>query len=461
MSRVDIPPLPEGMPSSLVEAVRLRESGALSPLELVQQCLSRIDALDSQVRAWVEVDSEHALTQARHQMRLRPQQQASKPLLGIAIGIKDIIDVAGLRTRCGSRVRDEHIADVDAPIVAALRELGAIILGKTETTQFACSDPSPARNPWNTAHSPGGSSAGSAAATASGMCFAALGTQTGGSITRPATFCGVASFKGSWGRWPLTGIVPVSEHLDHVGPHARRVADLALLWTLLNERLGLAHASSRAAQARAVIDDTWMSHSAPPRFALIEDYYALQSDPAAYSTFTDSVAVLRDAGAEITPLKLPPSFVGLHDSHRIIMAVEAAGVHRFDYARDADAYHPRISALIEEGLTLRAVEYRSARAHQQRFRSELRAALRAGGTPAIALCPATVNSAPPFADNTTGDAKFNVVWSFAGLPTCALPSELSSNGLPLGLQLGAPAESFGLFQAAAWCERVVDFPSLA
>ena len=460
MTKVQIPTTEKDAPFSMTDAVRVRDSGQMTPLELVQLCLQRVDALDSQVRAWVEVDVERALAQARQQMTLRPQQLAALPLAGIAVGIKDIIDVAGVRTRCGSRVRDAHIAAADAPMVTALRELGAIILGKTETTQFACRDPSPARNPWNVNHTPGGSSAGSAAATASGMCFAALGTQTGGSITRPASYCGVASFKGSWGRWPLTGIAPVSEHLDHVGPHARRVEDLALLWVWLNGRLGLAHGASRIAQARAIVANTWLDDMPAPRFAVLHDYYAEVSEAPAYARFEESVAALEHAGARVTPMAMPSSFIGLHDSHHIIMAVEAAGVHRSDYARDPGAYSPGISALIEAGLNIRAVEYRNARAHQQRFRADLSAALRQNGTARIALCPATLSAAPLLSDNTTGDAQFNAVWSFSGLPTCALPSSLSADGLPLSLQLGAVSESFALFQTAAWCERVVDFPFL-
>ena len=162
---------------------------------------------------WVEIDAENAKRTAARQAALSREEARGLPLLGIPIGVKDIIDVAGLPTRAGSALRAGHRAECDAPIVKILRDLGAIILGKTETTQFACQDPARTRNPWNLERSPGGS------------------------ITRPASFCGVASFKGAWGAWPLEGIVPVSEHLDHVGPMAHSVADLALLWMLVERRL--------------------------------------------------------------------------------------------------------------------------------------------------------------------------------------------------------------------------------
>ena len=218
-------------------AVRALRAGNLGPVEILEECLERIEASESAVGAWVEIDADGARRTALRQAELLAEEARGLPLLGIPIGMKDIIDVAGMPTRAGSVLRAGHRAQRDAPIANILRDLGAILLGKTESTQFACADPARTRNPWNVDHSPGGSSAGSAAAVASGMCLASLGSQTGGSITRPASFCGVASFKGAWGAWPLEGIVPVSQHLDHVGSMARSVADLALLWTLVEARL--------------------------------------------------------------------------------------------------------------------------------------------------------------------------------------------------------------------------------
>jgi Asp-tRNA(Asn)/Glu-tRNA(Gln) amidotransferase A subunit family amidase len=460
MSKVSLPPLEPGSPTSLVDAVRALRAGTATPVQLVRQCLQRIDALEPELHAWVEVDAERALAEAHYQQTLRPELLAQLPLHGIAVGIKDIIDVAGMRTRCGSALRDEHVATADAPIVTAMRRLGAIVLGKTETTQFACSDPSPARNPWNPAHSPGGSSAGSAVATATGMCFAALGTQTGGSITRPASFCGVASFKGRWGRWPMSGIVPVSKHLDHVGPHARRVADVAYLWSLINSQLPLAHGALRPEQARVIVDDTWLANTSAPRLAVFDSYFGETSEAGAYQAFERSVAALREAGASIETLSLPASFAGMHASHKVIMAVEAAHVHGTDFVCAPETYNPKISELIELGLATNAVDYLKAREHQVRFRHDLGATLRPGGSPLIALTPASVTVAPPMSEISTGDAQFNAVWSLSGLPTVGVPASLSADGLPLSLQLGAHVESFALLQTAAWCERVVEFQGM-
>ncbi len=460
MAKVSLTPLAEGSPTSMVDAMRALQAGSHTPTQLVQQCLTRIDEVEDKVHAWVQVDGERALAEAAYQETLRPEHLAQLPLHGIAVGIKDIIDVAGLRTRCGSALRDAHLAADDALIVTALRRLGAVILGKTETTQFACADPSPALNPWDTDHSPGGSSAGSAVATAAGMCFAALGTQTGGSITRPASFCGVASFKGRFGRWPMRGIAPVSVNLDHVGPHARRVEDVAMLWTLINSQLPLAHNADRPTQAQAILDGSWLHSNDAPRLAVFDRYYNTTSEAGAYAAFEQSIERLRAAGASVETLTLPPSFEGMHASHQIIMAVDAAHVHQHDFARAPETYHPKIASLIETGLGTSAVKYLHARDHQQRFRRDLAATLRPGGTQYIAVCPASVTTAPPMSDNTTGDAQFNAVWSLSGLPTVGVPAALGDDGLPLSLQLGAHVESFGLFQAAAWCERAVNFDGL-
>ena len=442
---------------SLVETVRALRAGELGSVDVLEECMERIEASEPEVGAWVEIDANGARRTAARQAELPREESRGLPLLGIPIGVKDIIDAAGLPTKAGSALRADHRAQRDAPIVKILRDLGAIVLGKTETTQFATTDPARTRNPWNLGRSPGGSSAGSAAAVASGMCLAALGTQTGGSITRPASFCGVVSFKGAWGAWPLDGIIPVSVHLDHVGPMARTVADLALVWTLVEARLRPDRAANLARAGEAIVAGDWLDR-APPRIAVIEDYYFETSEPAALESFKACIARLEDAGARVERFPLPASFAGMHASHRVVMAVGAAEVHRADFAARPDTYRPKLTGLIERGLSVSAVDYRAARAHQQRFAADLSAALDAPAGPDVVLSPATVASAPPLAEQTTGDAQFNAVWAFSGLPTCGVPARVGDDGLPLGLQLGAARESFALFQAAAWCEAVLEFP---
>ena len=442
----------------LVETVGALRAGNVGPVEILDECLARVGASEPEVGAWVEIDEEGARRTAARQADLPPDEARGLPLLGTPVAVKDIIDAAGLPTRAGSALRAGHHARRDAPIVKILRDLGAIVLGKTETTQFACHDPARTRNPWNLEHSPGGSSAGSAAATASGMCLAALGTQTGGSITRPASYCGVASFKGARGAWPLEGIVPVSENLDHVGPMARSVADLALLWTLVEAHLRPEWTADLARRNKAILDGEWFERARPPRIAVIEEYFHETSEAAALDAFKASIARLEGAGAAIERFSLPASFAGMHASHRVVMAVDAAAVHRADFSARPDTYHPLLTQLIEQGLSASAVDYRAALVHQQRFSADLAAALDTPTGPNIVVSPATVSTAPPLAEQTTGDAQFNAVWSFCGLPTCGVPACLGEDGLPLSLQLSAARETFGLFQAAAWCEAVLDFP---
>ncbi len=219
--------------SEIASAICTRK---LTPQEIVDECLDQIDKYEDRLHAWVIVDAENARRTADDLEREIKAGNYRGPLHGIPIGIKDIIDVAGLPTRAGSPLRENYPASAtDAPLVKTLRQAGAIILGKTVTVEFACFDPSPTRNPWdvNLRHTPGGSSSGSAVAVAMGMCFGALGTQTGGSLVRPASYCGIATMKPTFGLLSREGIVPVSYHLDHPGPMARTADDLEILMQCL------------------------------------------------------------------------------------------------------------------------------------------------------------------------------------------------------------------------------------
>src|SRR5439155_5160417 len=203
--------------------------GRLSPSEPLEDCLSQIDRYEQKVQAWVFVDRESARAQCDALTQELKHGQYRGPLHGIPLGIKDIFDVFDWPTAAGAPLWNQSIARRDATVVSRLRQAGAVFLGKTVTTQYASFDPSPTRNPWNLARTPGGSSSGSAAAVACGMCLGALGSQTGGSITRPASFCGVASCKPTYGRVSTTGVLPLAESMDHVGPIAQCVRDLAVI----------------------------------------------------------------------------------------------------------------------------------------------------------------------------------------------------------------------------------------
>src|SRR5579884_2063582 len=221
------------MPSTLHAAAEAVRQGQVTPIDLVEQCLERIDRCEERVRAWVFVDKEYARAEAKRLTDELRQGQRRGPLHGIPIGVKDIFDVFDWPTAAGSRLWAHSVARRDATVVKRLRQAGAIFLGKTVTTQYASFDPPPTRNPWNLERTPGGSSSGSAAAVACGMCYGALASQTGGSITRPAAYCGVPGCKPTWGRVSKVGVVPLAPSMDHVGVMAGCVRDLAILLQII------------------------------------------------------------------------------------------------------------------------------------------------------------------------------------------------------------------------------------
>ena len=338
------------------------------------------------------------------------------PCTGFPLGIKDIIDVQGLATGAGSPLCGHQAAAADAPLVAALRRAGAVILGKTVTVEFACFDPSPTRNPWNLAHTPGGSSSGSAAALAMGMCLGALGTQTGGSLVRPSTYCGVATCKPTFGKLSTEGIVPVSTSLDHAGPMARKVGDLALLLDCL---LG-------------VTTPRPLRPWGPPRLGAPRDNScSAEADEAVRQATQSALEKLTHAGAEIQPLALPQMFGDVLKMHRRIMAVEAAAYHRERFASYRDQYGPMIASLLDEGLAIAAVDYVAAKAWHREFRRQ--AAELLDGFDAL-IMPSTHTTAPATLA-TTGTPHFQAPWSLARLPVVSIPCGVAADGMPTGIQL--------------------------
>lgn len=425
--------------------------GALRPIDLVERCLARIKQLEPQVRAWVMVDERGARNAAMALGEELERGQSRGPLHGIPIGVKDIFDVADWPTKAGSALRAKHVAIDDATVVARLRAAGAILLGKTVTTEYACFDPSPTRNPWNTAHTPGGSSSGSAAAVALGMCLAATGSQTGGSITRPASYCGVSGIKPTFGLLDLGGAVPVSYHLDHAGAMARSISDLAVMLQVMatpvpDEGLPVAPAPQNYVAAA--------ESARLPRLGIIEPFFLERCDEAVKTAFQQAIDNLRKGGAQTINVTPETSFADLLPIHRRILAVEAAAYHRAAFEANRAAYGKQIGALIDEGLRTPAYDYAMAIRHLEWYREHAWDDL-----PEIdvLVTPATATPAPPQLD-TTGDPQFNSPWSYAGLPTVSLPCGLSREGLPIALQLiGPKLGEVPLLSAAAWCERRLKF----
>lgn len=435
-------------PVSLCHGATDVREGRLTPSAWIDDCLARIRRLDAQLRAWVVVDEAAARRTAETLTEEAAQGLFRGPLHGVPLGIKDIIDVAGLPTRAGSPLREGAFATTDAPLVAQLRAAGAIVLGKTVTVEFACFDPSPTRNPWDPElhRTPGGSSSGSAVAVATGMCPGAIGTQTGGSLVRPASYCGVATLKPTFGQVSTEGIVPVSFHLDHPGPMARWVDDLAVLWQCLRPG-GCIRPGKHASQAEAC-------HLArPPRLGWIEAFAEL-ADATIRNAMETALEKLRMAGATIVSVGFPEPLTHVQARHRQIMAVEAAAYHRSSFATHRTQYGPMITSLLDEGLTIAGVDYADALAWQRQYAPRV-AELLAG---CDALIAPSIDTTAPATLETTGSNLFQAPFSCAGLPVVALPCGLADDGMPAGIQLVGPRHTEdGLLALALWCEDQLGF----
>ena len=428
--------------ATVLGAARALVERRVSVRQLVERCLEQIAAWDHCVRAWVLVDAQEARRQADRLDRELARGLWRGPLHGIPVGVKDIFDVRGWPTAAGSRLWAQETADADAPVVAALRQAGAVLVGKTVTTAYASFDPPVTVNPWNFRRTPGGSSSGSAPAVACGMCLLALGSQTGGSIVRPASYCGVAGFKPTYGTWPVAGVVPLAPSLDHVGLLARTACDLRLAWSAVQRALqGLAYAE----------DPTSLGGSPRVRLGHLTGYLDDQVAPDMAAALADACRCWSDAGAALVQVRAPAEAHQVPRQHRLIMAVEAAAWHRHRLAAHPDDYPPRVRGLLEEGLAAPAVDYVAARAFQTHWRRQVAFCFSEAD---YLVLPAVHGAAPD--TSTTGSPEFQAPWSLSGHPAVTIPAALSEHGLPLGVQLVGPWHSdSALLDAAIWCEEAL------
>lgn len=429
------------------ERIRRRE---LSSVALVESLLDRIERLDPTLKAWVTIDREEVLSVAQQRDREIEERRPRGPLHGIPVGLKDIYYTAGMKTTAGSKIYADFVPTYDATTVVRLKEAGAIILGKTVTTEFATGDPSPSRNPWNQAHTPGGSSSGSAVAVAARMCAAALGSQTGGSTCRPASYNGVVGLKATYGRISRYGVVPVSWSLDHVGIIVRTVEDAAIVLGVMagHDPHDPSSSTEPVPDYRGELD----SLQGPPRIGLIRQFFLERCDEEVRKHTEDIAQRLSQAGAAIEEIELPDSFDTCYAAHRIVMNVECAAFHEEFFKERADDYGPRIRGAIQWGMLIPAVRYLQAQRMRRSFREEM--AAMASRVDAL-LTPTALGPAPKDL-NTTGDPVFQSPWTSAGLPTVTIPSGLSQSGLPLGIQLeGTPFGEPRLLAVARWCEAAL------
>jgi len=428
---------------SAADAARAIRDGAFSSVELVEACLARVREVDPKVQAWAYFDPEHALAQARALDERRKEGAPVGPLHGVPVGIKDIFDTADMPTEDGTVLHAGRTPATDAAAVARLRAAGAVIMGKTVTTELATYAPGKTRNPHNAEHTPGGSSSGSAAAVACGMVPVALGSQTNGSVIRPAAYCGVYGFKPTHGLISRHGVLKLSRALDHAGVFARTIEDIALACEELagfDERDPDTRMRARIPFLRVAAEEPPF----PPRLAFVKTPLWDRTEPDTREALGELVTQLGDRVEEFV---LPETAREALEWHRTIMEAEMAASLVVEYEKGRDRLSDSLRAQLERGRKHTAFDYQAALARVPLLNegfSELFERYDA------IVTPATAGTAPKGLAST-GDPAFCTLWTLCGMPALSLPLMQGANGLPLGLQLIGPRhDDARLLRTARW-----------
>jgi Asp-tRNA(Asn)/Glu-tRNA(Gln) amidotransferase A subunit family amidase len=398
----------------------LLRSGEWPLAEYIDQAESYYQENEPGVRAFMPEDQrfERLRRQAKELTEKYPVPSERPSLFGVLVGVKDIFHVAGFPTTGGSQLPPEVIAGPEAPSVTRLRQAGALILGKTVTTEFAYFAPGPTRNPHNPAHTPGGSSSGSAAAVGAGLCPLAFGTQTIGSVNRPAAFCGVVGYKPSYGRIDKSGVIPLSVSLDHVGLFAHTATDIALAASLLVEG--------------------WrdeLAISQKPVFGVPVGPYLAQAEPAGLAHYEAVCQAIEEQGFVLKRVELFEDFEEVRRQHNLLMAADAARFHQPWFAVYQHLYHPKTAELIRTGSTYTDKEVSAALAFQKELRAKVLHSMQQHHID-LWVSPSAPGPAPKGLEST-GNPVMNLPWTNAGLPTLTIPTGITSENLPLGTQLVA------------------------
>lgn len=428
------------------ESARLIRDGQISSVELVQDCLDRIKATDDTVQAWAHLNSEYVLEQARLSDEHRRSGAPIGPLHGVPVGIKDIFDTVDFPTEYGSPIHAGRKTVEDATAVARLRQAGAIILGKTVTAEFAVLSPGKTTNPHDATRTPGGSSSGSAAAVAASMVPLAIGTQTNGSVTRPASYCGVVGYKPSFGLISRHRVLRTSRNLDHVGVFARTLEDAALIAECMMgvDAMDLDTSTLPCPDLVAKIDE---EPPMPPRFAFVKGPAWDQCDESTHEAFAELVDVLGD---RVEALELGPVYDEVLQWQRLVMETDIAKNLGDTYEKHGDQFSDILSALIERGRQVHAVDYSLGLDRQDMFAKAFYAVF--AEFDAI-ITPAATGVAPVGLEST-GNPACATLWTFAGMPSVTLPLLQGEAGMPLGVQIvAARGDDARLFRSASWLTK--------
>jgi Asp-tRNA(Asn)/Glu-tRNA(Gln) amidotransferase A subunit family amidase len=428
-------------PVSLADLTGRVRTGEQRLQDVVNEACDRIELLDLQVRAVLPEAGrrERLLAEAKQLAARYPDRDSRPPLYGVLIGVKDIIAVDGFDTRAGSALPPEVFEMPEAPAITRCREAGALILGKTVTTEFAMREPGSTANPHNLGHTPGGSSSGSAAGLAAGYFSLAFGTQTVGSVLRPAAFCGVVGYKPSYERISRNGVVAYSRSVDHVGMFTADAASMR--------------------RAAAVVCDDWDPAAssdidgdpdATPTIGVTEGLYLEQATPEGTAAMERALQRMEAAGARVVRFQMFNNIAVLAARHQALIAAEFAEAHSERWPRYAWLYRPWSATHVEEGQRVPPEVAEEARHSRLELRSRLTELMNEHGLDLLASVPAL--GAAPFGLGATGDPAMNLPWTHSGLPAVSLPAGTNEAGLPLGIQLAARFEEDE--RLLAWSERL-------
>ena len=442
-------------PLGLTEALRAYREGRATVQDYVASCSARVADLEPRVQAWEWFDPQRAMADAEERAG---GILADLPLYGIPVGVKDIINTRGIPTRMGSRIFYNNVPSHSAWVVRRLEALGGLVMGKTVTTEFAFRAPGKTRNPWNPAHTPGGSSSGSAAAVAAGFVPVAIGTQTLGSVIRPAAFCGVVGYKPSFGAISRIGIHPFAPTLDTVGVFARSVADAAWFGACLmgqDARDESTFVRGPVHLLRVPLEPLAES----PRLAVVRTPKWAIATEAQRAHFDECVAALGNAGAKAREVNLPRAFDDAWENVMAIMCRDAVKSFAAIESRHRIRMSPQLVEILDRGRRITPEQYARARAKREGYRQWFDTMF--GRFDAIVTIPAP-GEAPAGLSNT-GDATFCSLWTQTGMPAVTIPSGRGPRGLPLGFQVvGRYRDDERALQVAAWCEAILGFtPGLA
>src|SRR5581483_11110238 len=428
---------------TLTQAAADIAAGRISSTELVGDCLERIAEVDGNIEAWAFLDRDHALAQAQAADAQRMRGEPIGPLHGVPLGIKDIFDTADMPTEFGSPLGAGRLPRNDAAAVARLRAAGAVIMGKTVTTEFAYFDPGKTRNPHDPARTPGGSSSGSAAAVAAYMVPGAIGSQTNGSVIRPAAFCGVVGFKPTHGLIPRSGALLLSRTLDQVGVFARSVEDAALLVeSMIGHDEGDPDTLPRAHLPLSAVAAS--EPPMPPRIAFVRTPVWDQAEPVTGEALAELAEAL---DGTVRDLDINLALADVVGMHRIIMEAEMAHNLRREYEQAASRLSAPLRELIERGRKVPAADYLQATARI----GEINTAMEQVFFEFDAILTPAAPGEAPVGLQSTGNPVFCTTWTYLGMPAITLPLLHGESGLPLGVQLVGPRyDDARLLRTARW-----------